>query len=93
MKWRTTSRGQFYDRDEGVVVYYDPTSGDTHLINDLAAGILKILAGQDLTVEEILESLQAEIEPEALPELTQGLPGVMEELAALDVVANVNADS
>ncbi len=39
-----SSSGEFYDRGEEQVVYFDPHSGDTHLITSLASQVLRNLS-------------------------------------------------
>ncbi len=54
MKWRACSQGQTYDSGDGLVVYFDPASGRTHLINEVADWLLAELAINSLTTEQIL---------------------------------------
>ena len=42
MLWHACSEGLVFDRDEGVAVFYDSASGNTHLIDDFALKILRI---------------------------------------------------
>jgi hypothetical protein len=89
MKWQVTSPGEFYDCGEDKVVYFDPASGDTHLVSDFAAFILKQMAAQSRALDsgEISDLVKGEIEPEDLPELSQLIPEILRELASLDIVA------
>jgi hypothetical protein len=54
MKWRVCSQGQTYDSGNCSVVYFDPASGRTHLINEVADWLLAELAANPLTTEQIL---------------------------------------
>ncbi len=54
MKWRACSQGQTYDSGDGSVVYFDPASGRTHLINEVADWLLAELAANPLTTEQLL---------------------------------------
>jgi len=89
MKWHINSIGQFYDCDEDMVVYFDPASGDTHLISDFAAYLIQRIAGRDRPVEneELIKLITGDIEPAELSELAQAIPGILSELATLDIVA------
>ena len=91
MKWQICSLGQFYDCSEEMVVYFDSASGDTHLINDFAAYLIKQIANLNRPVcnEELITLITADIEPADLSELTLAIPDILSELAALDIVALV----
>jgi hypothetical protein len=88
MKWHIDSIGQLYDCGESMVVYFDPASGDTHLISDFAAYLIQQIAGQarPLKYEEILELITADIEPADLSELTPAIHNILSELADLQIV-------
>lgn len=89
MKWQIDSIGKFYDRHESMVVYFNPASGDTHLISEFAACLIQRIADQKrpLDNEEITALITADIEPGGLPELTQVIPDILSELTALDIIA------
>ena len=89
MKWHAGAVGQFYDRGENTVVYFDPASGDTHLISDFAAYLVRSLATtcRSLDIAEIIELASGDIEPEDLVELRNAIPGILNELVDLDIVA------
>ena len=91
MKWQLHPLGQFYDCKESTVVYFDPASGDTHLIRDFAAYLIQKMAEENrpLEPEEIIELITADIETEDSAELIQAIPDILSELAALDIVALV----
>lgn len=90
MKWQTGSNGLFYDCGESTVIYFDPASGDTHLISDFAAYVIQQLAGAhgSLDQEEIIGLIMDDIEPEGLAELTQAIPKLLENLADLDIITS-----
>ena len=89
MKWHIDSIGHFYDCGEDRVVYFDAASGDTHLISEFAAYLIQRIASQNRSLrnEEILGLITADIEPTDLPELVQTITEMLDELAALDIVA------
>jgi hypothetical protein len=49
-----------YDRHEGAVVYYHPASGNTHLLTDAAAAILRLLAEKPLSEDELINRIGGE---------------------------------
>ncbi len=86
MKWRIDSMGRFYDAHEDTVVYFDSHSGDTHLLSDFAAHVMQQLGADPLTTEELVHRISPTIESDNIPELTQAVSGVLEELLALDIL-------
>jgi PqqD family protein of HPr-rel-A system len=86
MKWRIDSMGRFYDPDEDTVVYFDAHSGDTHLLSDFAAYVMRQIDEQPLTTEELVSKLSPAIESSNILELTDAVSSVLEELLALDIL-------
>lgn len=88
MSWKVESMGLFYACDESMVVYFDLASGDTHLVSDFAAYLIQRIAREARPVdcEELVSLIAADIEPADLPELTQAIPDILDELASLDIV-------
>ncbi len=71
MAWRLTSSGREYNCGEGLVVYFHPASGNTHMLNEFAAGVLReLMAGpstasllaqcKDLDVDGTLTAAQVD---------------------------------
>jgi PqqD family protein of HPr-rel-A system len=89
MKWRIDSMGRMYDPGEGMVVYFDPASGDTHLISDFAAYLIQQFADQPMEIGALINRISPDLDPEDLLELTQATPGVLEELVTLDILQRV----
>ena len=91
MKWQCGAIGHVYACGEDMTVYFDPASGDTHLVSDFAAYLIRRIAGHGcpLDYQEILELITADIEPADLAELTAAVPNILSELAALDIVSRV----
>ena len=89
MSWNIDCPGLLYTCDEGMAVYFDPASGDTHLVSEFAAYLIQRIAEAKRPVdsEELISMITADIEPEDLPELTQAVPGILAELTSLDIVA------
>jgi hypothetical protein len=89
MKWHIDSIGNFYDCGENTVIYFDPASGDTHLISDFAACLMRHIgeANRSLETGEIIQLVTDDIEPEDLLELSNAIPGILNELTDLDIIA------
>ena len=86
MKWRKDYSGQFYDANESSVVYFDAHSGDTHLLSDFAAYVVQQFGDQSLTTEQLINQILPTIESGDTAQLTDTLPGVLEELVTLDII-------
>ena len=89
MSWKIDSVGLFYSCGEGMEVYFDPASGDTHLVSEFAAYLIRQIAGKNrpLDSEELISLIATDIEPADLPELIQAIPDILAELTSLDIVA------
>jgi PqqD family protein of HPr-rel-A system len=88
MHWRMTATGKFYDAGEHTVVYFDTASGDTHLISDFAAFLLRSLVEQSLTTSEVsaLVAPQFDMQADNRGEITAAVASVLEELRVLDII-------
>ena len=86
MKWRIESIGRFYDANESTVVYFDSHSGDTHLLSDFAAYLMRQLFEQPLTTEELVNQISHSIDTENISDLKATVSGVLEELLSLDIL-------
>lgn len=86
MKWHIHSMGRFYDASESAVVYFDSHSGDTHLVSEFAAYIMRQFGNGPLSTEDILEKVSTTIESPGDRELEQAVLGVLEELVSLDIL-------
>ena len=81
--------GQFYDPGEDMAVYFDPASGDTHLISHFAAYLIQQFTDQPMEIEALIKQISPDIDPVDLLELTQATPDVLEELVTLDILKRV----
>lgn len=89
MRWYVDPLGEFYDCNEDATVYFDPASGDTHLLKNFAAYLLKQLAAQPMGIEELTARISRDIDPRDLPDLSNlqnTIAELLDELTALDVV-------
>lgn len=85
MKWRVQSTGRVYDPGEGQVVYFDPRSGDTHLLSDVAAHLLHLLEQGP----RCLTDLAASFDADAADDIDTALREVLAELESLDILEQV----
>jgi len=49
-----------YDRHEGMVVFFHPATGNTHLLTDSAAALLRLLASKPLSEAELIDRFESE---------------------------------
>ena len=73
-----------------MVVYFDPASGDTHLLNEFAAFLIQKIAseGRPLETNEVVELISSDIEAEDQITLPQTISDILGELTALDIIAH-----
>lgn len=86
MNWRIESMGRFYDAGEGMVVYFDPATGDTHLLSDFAAHIINQFDQEPIATEELVAKVAPDVDHSDIRELGEMVSGVLEELGRLDIV-------
>ena len=89
MKWRVDSLGRIYDPGEDKVVYFDPASGDTHLIGSFAAYLIQQLSGRELSTDELVTLVSPDIDPEDQTEMTGAIPKILEALVDMDILKRV----
>ncbi len=83
--WQPVSPGRIYAPDDGPVVWFDTGSGDTHLIDALAAEALSLLANGPLTKQELVARLGVD-ESDAAVAHEAHVDELLEALAAVDLV-------
>lgn len=86
MHWRVENIGEFYHCGEQMVVYFNPATGDTHLISDFAAYLVKNIADQPMNLEQLIQRISPDITPEDLAELEQAVPAMLADLHTLDII-------
>ena len=88
MHWQIDSMGLFYEPEDGMVIYFDPASGDTHLVSEYAAYLIRQFADQPqpMDIDTLINHISPDIDPDDLLELTQATPDVLAELVALDIL-------
>jgi PqqD family protein of HPr-rel-A system len=86
MQYKVELPGHFYDCGEESVVYFDLQTGDTHLVSDFAAHILRLLTGRAMGVDELVQLLLPDMEVEDPRNLATVIPDILEELVSLQIV-------
>lgn len=86
MLWQIESMGRFYDANEGSVVYFDPNTGDTHLLSDFAAFVIQQFTDQPLDSAELTKRLAPHVDLDEASELPQQIDGILAELHDLHIV-------
>ena len=84
MLWHIQSSGHFYDPGEDTVIYYDPSSGDTHLLTDLAAFVVEQIQDAPASESDLLEKLRPHLAGESV-DIETLLGGVLRDLRILDI--------
>ena len=86
MNWRITSPGHTYQCDESTVVYFDPMSGNTHLLSEFAGYVIQEIGRQSLTFHQIVEQVKRAVDHESIPDINAVVQRVLGELASLDLI-------
>ena len=86
MKWRACSQGKTYDTGDGFIVYFDPASGNTHLISDVAAYLLAELTIGPLSTEQIQVCLAAKGVSASAADETNHISAMIQELQSFDLI-------
>lgn len=87
MYWRLCAPGRLYDRKEGLAIYFNTASGDTHLINELAATLLGKLAPGPVSQNELLVWLSdvvVDVQPSECPSILDKILGELETLRIIE---------
>jgi PqqD family protein of HPr-rel-A system len=83
LQWRTWG-------DE-TVVYHGP-SGDTHLLNPIAAEALRVLASQAAGVDDLAGRLADRVDAAERPDLAEHLSSLLANFAELGLIEPVDDD-
>ena len=86
MQWRITTPGQVYDAGEDSIVYFDPRSGDTHLLGSFAAFIIEQLKTESLDLATLTERTTPLADSDNLEELRESISAVIEELEEMEIL-------
>ena len=86
MQWHVEVMGEFYECEETSIVYYDPANGDTHLLNEFAGHIVKLLSSEPMSTEQLVEQISPDIDPTELKDMAAQLPALLNELLSFDII-------
>jgi len=86
MKWRACSQGRIYDVGNSHVVYFDPASGSTFMISEVAAWLLSELAPNPLTTEELIYRFMSQAEEISGAEAKKLVGAQIGELQSYDLI-------
>ena len=86
MKWRACSQGKTYDTGNSHVVYFDPASGSTYMINEVADWLLTELAINPLTTEELINRFMSQAEEISGAEAKTLVEAQISELQSYDLI-------
>lgn len=86
MLWHSCSDGLVYDRQEGLAVFFDKVSGNTHLVDEVAINILKVLSESPLSSSAIKNECIDHIGHISSVDQDQLIEDVLFELHSLDLI-------
>lgn len=86
MKWRSFFSGEIYDSGDPIVVYFDPGSGDTHLLTEIAASIMHTLATKNYDRAELADSLRTFFPKLSCEELDAEIEQSLRELSDIHLI-------
>ena len=86
MKWRACSPGKTYDTGNSHVVYFDPDSGSTYMISEVAAWLLSELVTSPHTTEELINRFMSQAEEISDAEAKTLVEAQIRELQSYDLI-------
>ncbi|MCX2980958.1 HPr-rel-A system PqqD family peptide chaperone [Halieaceae bacterium IMCC14734] len=86
MQWCASAPGKTFEDEEGLVVYFSQGSGSTHLITEVAAFILEVLAMGPATTDELLHQIAIGADDITEQELQESVHELLEELQASELI-------
>ena len=89
MQWRITAPGRIYDSGEDSIVYFDPRSGDTHLLTSFAAFVIEQLTSEPMDIPALTDQAIPLAETERPENVRSAICAVIEELEQLDILERV----
>ena len=85
MRYKVEVPGRMYDCGEESVVYFDVQTGDTHLVSDFVAHIIRKLSDRSMDIDTLTESLLPDVEADTRSNLAIAIPNILEELVSLEI--------
>lgn len=86
MNWRACSRGLTYSAGDGFVVYFDPGSGKTHMLSEIAAWLLEELSRHPLSHEQLKKHILQQAENVSSAEIEKITSALIQELQSFDLI-------
>jgi hypothetical protein len=86
MTWSLSSHGRFYDSGDPLVVYFDPASGKTLLISEVAAFLLEKLQAGPRSTGELTDLVAQNLESAGDQGLLDTIEKLLCELESSDLV-------
>ncbi|GAB5450552.1 MAG: hypothetical protein Hals2KO_08800 [Halioglobus sp.] len=68
------------------MVYFEPRSGDTHLLTDFSAYVVNLLGQRAMSLEELEVTVAPSVEEDRAGDLKQFISQVLQDLETLDIV-------
>lgn len=91
--WRSPAYPQLHQQEwEHEFFVFNPASGDTHLLNPLSMEILRLLGGNPLTLEQLLERLQLLIDDGEPPLSSMVMHQHLAQLDLMGLIAPATGD-
>ena len=87
MRWHVDVIGEFYECEESSVAYYSPDNGDTHLLSEFAAYIIRQLSSEPITIDQLVERISPVVDPQELTDIARQLPQLLDQLLTIEIVA------
>ena len=67
-------------------MYFDTRTGDTHLVSDFAAHIIRMLSDRAMDMDTLRKNLLPNVDADDVGDLNSALPNILDELLSLEVV-------
>lgn len=89
MNYHVESPGRIYDCGEASVVYFDLQTGDTHLVSEFAAHLIRLLTSQTMDINALTARVLPDFDADHAQKLEAAIPDIIEELVGLAIVERV----
>lgn len=90
--WHLTADTLVYaPASEEAAVIYNTASGDTHLVNALAAQVISLLGSTAASTDALLDRIAGRYPAPLDPELPQVLESTLADLHRLDLITEISA--
>ena len=86
IQWCASGPARTFEDEEGLVVYFNQGSGSTHLVTEIAAFILQLLAERPFSTDELLQRMASEAGDITEQELRETVQELLEDLQASELI-------